>query len=636
MKNILVILVLLFSTITSGQQVNVDSLKELVTSTKSLQDKEDAMWLLLKEVSWSEPTYSMTLLDSLLLIPKVQADSSLLMEVKRYQGKTQRAVGNYVNSLRIYQEHFDYHRRQEDTLQMAISAGQIGIINLFNGNMNLAQEYLLKSHEYYSVKGSQSDIAGANNGLASFYSNMGQTDKAMARYQMALEAYTLAQDTNGMANVHANMGLVLVEQQKYDEAEKNLRLQGKYDSILQTNWGLGFHFDFMGYLFAEQERYDEALENYNIALKIREGEQSHYNIDESRVSLANMHLKLGNYEEAILQAERIFDNKEEQQSLSHQQSAYEILAEAYEAVGNYRQALASHKEYKFISDSIYNRDHLEEIAENDARFNKVEQDNKIDVLNAQNELSAKVLRQKNRTIAIGGISLLLISLLSFLLYRVLSKVNQQKSQLSEALRDKDLLIKEIHHRVKNNLQLVSSLLSMQSRTIVDPSVAGAIEDGKSRVRSMALIHQDLYQNDNLKGVNVKSYLDDLCSELFNTYNVNQQPVELSLDIEDIILDIDTVIPLGLIINELITNSLKYAFPKGEPGKVSITLKRSSDGLVLHVKDNGVGYDLDRANTSNSFGTKLIKALSKQLDGHLDVDSSNGTSIRIKFKKFQLA
>jgi two-component sensor histidine kinase len=153
---------------------------------------------------------------------------------------------------------------------------------------------------------------------------------------------------------------------------------------------------------------------------------------------------------------------------------------------------------------------------------------------------------------------------------------------------------------------------------------------------MALIHQDLYQNDNLKGVNVKSYLEDLCSELFNTYNVNANAVELSLDIEDIILDIDTVIPLGLIINELITNSLKYAFSEEEDGKLSISLKQSTDGLVLHVKDNGIGYDLDKAGTSKSFGTKLIKALSKQLAGEIDVNSSNGTSIKIRFKKFQLA
>ncbi|WP_235295661.1 sensor histidine kinase [Portibacter marinus] len=631
-----VILLLFISTELLVAQ-DYDSLKAVVASSQiELSDKEEAMWQLLKEYSWSDAGYSMTIIDSLLLLPSVNKDSSSYMEVVRYQGKTQRAVGNYVNALDFYQQHFDYHHRNRDTLQMAVSAGQIGIINLFNGNMTLAQDYLLKSHEYYTAKGDLSDIAGANNALASFYSNMDQEEKALERYAMALEAYTEAKDTNGMANVHANTALILIEQKKYEEAERNLKLQGKYDTILGTNWGLGFHHDFMGYLYAEQERYEEALESFKTALKIREGEQSHYNIDESRVSLANTYLKLDRPREAISQAERIFDNKEQQQSLTHQQSAHDILAKAYEKIGDFEKALLHHQEYKSVSDSIYNRDHLEEIALNDAKFNRVEQDNQIALLNAQKEASDRLLSQKNRTIAIGAIGLLLISLLSFLLYRVLKKVNSQKTKLSQALNDKELLIKEIHHRVKNNLQLVSSLLSMQSKNISDPSVAGAIEDGKARVRSMALIHQDLYQKQNLKGVNVSSYLDDLAKELFNTYNINPDRVKLDMDIEDLDLDVDTIIPLGLIINELITNSLKYAFPNGESGTLKIKLHQEPEGLLLEVADDGVGFDADLINGKKSFGTKLIKALSRQLDGDIEMTSENGTNIQIRLRKYEMA
>ena len=629
-----IFLVLLCSLLHSQKD---DSLKLLVLSSDiALAEKEDAMWSLLKEYSWSDAGYSMTLLDSLLKIPSVERDSTKFMEVIRYQGKTQRAVGNYVNALEIYQKHFDYHERIKDTLNMAVSASQIGIINLFNGNMNLAQEYLLKSHEFYTAKGSLSDIAGANNGLASFYSSMEQEEKALERYGMALEAYREAKDTNGMANVHANTALILIDQKKFDEAERNLRLQGKFDSILGTNWGLGFHHDFMGYLYAEQERFKEAMESYQTALTIREGEQSHYNIDESRVSLANTFLKLDRPREAIDQAEQLFENREKQRSLSHMQSAHDILASAYEDIGNFQQALFHHKEYKSVSDSIYNRDHIEEISLNDAKFNKVEQDNEIELLNAQKIASDSLIKQKNRTIAIGAVGLALISLLSFLLYRVLQNVNTQKSKLAQALNDKELLIKEIHHRVKNNLQLVSSLLSMQSRTIKDPSVAGAIEDGKSRVRSMALIHQDLYQNNNLKGVNVNSYLDDLTQELFNTYNINADQVRLEMEIEELDLDVDTIIPLGLIINELITNSLKYAFPNGQSGVLKVRLFKNEEELILEISDNGIGYDVNVAKEKKSFGTKLIHALSRQLDGEMKVISEDGTRIQISFKKFEMA
>ncbi len=620
-----------------AQASNFDSLKSIVSSSAiSLNDKEEEMWQLVEEFSWTDAGYTMTLLDSLSTLSTVKSDSSKIMKITRYHGKTQRAVGNYVNSLDYYQQHFDYHSRTRDTLNMALSASQIGILNLFSGNMGIAQEYLLKAHSFYTLKGTSSDIAGANNGLANFYIDMGQKEKAVERYGMALEAYTAAKDTNGMANVHANTALILIEEKKFEEAERNLLLQGKYDSIIGTNWGLGFHHDFMGYLYSEQGRYDEAMASYETALTIREGEQSHYNIDESRTSLSRMLLKLERPQEAISQAVKIFDNKEKQQSLSHLLSANEILSEAYEQTGNYKQALYHHKEFKVVSDSIYNRDHIAEIAANDAKFDRVGQDNEIALLNTEKLSSQKLIKQKNRTIIFAVLGMLLVSILSFMLFRVLKKVRLQRSRLADALSDKELLIKEIHHRVKNNLQLVSSLLSMQSRTISDPSVSSAIEDGKSRVRSMALIHQDLYQNNNLNAVNVASYLDDLSKELFSTYNIDEDRINLELDIEDLELDLDSIIPLGLIINELITNSLKYAFPNDKSGLLRIKLRQVEEELVLNFSDNGIGYDIESVSQNKSFGTRLIKALTKQLDGQVAVASQNGTSVEIRMNNFETA
>ena len=345
---------------------------------------------------------------------------------------------------------------------------------------------------------------------------------------------------------------------------------------------------------------------------------------------------MGRHKEAISEAKQLFDNVELQRSLTHQQSGHRLLAEAYESVGEYALALKHHRDFKMISDSIYNRDKLEEITENDARFNRVEQESKIALLNSENQSNSALLDQKNRTIAIGGASLVLITLLSFFLYRLLSKVSNQKEMLSNALKDKDLLIKEIHHRVKNNLQLVSSLLSLQSKSIDDPTVSDAIAEGKARVRSMALIHQDLYQRDNLTGVNVNSYLDDLCNELFASYKVDNEHVKLNLDIIDITLDVDTVIPMGLIINELITNSLKYAFPNNRKGNLSISLQQIKDELHLSVSDDGVGYSASENTSKKSFGSTLIRALSKQLDGTLKIDHEKGTKVSMVFKKFVIS
>ena len=136
----------------------------------------------------------------------------------------------------------------------------------------------------------------------------------------------------------------------------------------------------------------------------------------------------------------------------------------------------------------------------------------------------------------------------------------QNTIVFEALKEKDFLLREIHHRVKNNLQVISSLLSLQARQIGDKNIQKAINEGRSRVRSMALIHQNLYQNENLTGVSVERYLSNLLSELFDTYKVDSDKITLHFNIQDIDLDVDTMVPFGLILNELISNCLKHAFP----------------------------------------------------------------------------
>ena len=186
--------------------------------------------------------------------------------------------------------------------------------------------------------------------------------------------------------------------------------------------------------------------------------------------------------------------------------------------------------------------------------------------------------------------------------------------------------------MKNNLQIVTSLLSLQGRSLNDESALEAINAGKSRVRSMALIHQSLYQRENLTGVNVKEYVEKLTSELFHTYGVDEARVELTHQIEVEELDVDTLVPLGLIINELITNALKYAFPKDRSGKLIVALIRENSELLLKVIDDGVGFEKE-AVRENAFGQKLIASLTKQLKGEISVDSHHGTSVQLLVKSF---
>lgn len=311
-------------------------------------------------------------------------------------------------------------------------------------------------------------------------------------------------------------------------------------------------------------------------------------------------------------------------------SSHELLAKIYAQQNQYAKAIKYKDINKKLTNQYYDNLQAQNILFLEAEFNRKEQEIAINELNRSNIIKEENLERKNAYLKIGTVILSVISLLLLFLYRLYKKINIQKEIISKSLTEKDLLLREIHHRVKNNLQLVSSLLTMQGRSIDDAATIQAINEGKSRVRSMALIHQDLYNKDNLTAISVKQYVEKLATELFMTYDISDDKIKLSMDVDNIDLDVDTVVPLGLIINELITNSLKYAWPENDKGNLDISLKQTSDKIRLSIKDDGVGYDSAKVK-NDSFGSTLVSALTLQLNGELSISNDNGTETKIEFQ-----
>jgi len=316
--------------------------------------------------------------------------------------------------------------------------------------------------------------------------------------------------------------------------------------------------------------------------------------------------------------------------LANKKHLYFIGSKYYKKIGNHKLANELLEKYVSVNDSLTNFENIQ-IAKNlESEFEFEKSNLRIATLEKQELLSQKDLTRQRYLLLGGGAALGLISLLSFFLFGQNNKIKKQKEIIEKALSEKDTLLREIHHRVKNNLQLVSSLLTLQSRSITDQSAIAAINDGKARVRSMALIHQNLYSRENLTGISVDNYIDKLCEEIFNTYNIQNNRITLESNIQKIELDVDTVVPLGLIINELLSNSLKYAFPDERSGKISINLKKEKNQLILKISDNGVGMLETTFDKSTSFGNRLIKILTEQLDGTFTMSSSQGTQVEIVF------
>lgn len=207
-----------------------------------------------------------------------------------------------------------------------------------------------------------------------------------------------------------------------------------------------------------------------------------------------------------------------------------------------------------------------------------------------------------------------------------------EERIRASLREKEALLKEIHHRVKNNLQVVSSLLGLQSRAVADAETRKMFQESQDRVHSMALLHESLYQSHNLSQIDFPEYIRQLAAHLFHSYGVAAERIHLQTDLDDLSLHLDAAVPCGLIINELISNSLKYAFPDGREGKIRIELRGLSDGSTrLVVADNGVGLraDIDWVNT-RSLGLRLVRTLAQQLGAQLEVNTAEGMEVRLAF------
>jgi PAS domain S-box-containing protein len=214
---------------------------------------------------------------------------------------------------------------------------------------------------------------------------------------------------------------------------------------------------------------------------------------------------------------------------------------------------------------------------------------------------------------------------------ITERVRAEK-QLEASLQEKEVLLKEIHHRVKNNLQVISSLLYLQSKSIEGQEALEMFQESQDRVRSMALVHERLYQSPDLARIDFAEYVRNLASYLFRSYGVHSNLIQLRINVDDVSLGIDMAVPCGLILNELVSNSLKHAFPNGREGEIRIELCSGDDNeLALVVSDNGVGFpkDLDFRGME-SLGLQLVNTLVDQLGGTIELDRSDGTAFEIVF------
>jgi len=315
------------------------------------------------------------------------------------------------------------------------------------------------------------------------------------------------------------------------------------------------------------------------------------------------------------------------------------------ALDNFPSALAHYKLYKMVSDSNKSELLRKQLGELQLQFDVEHKDQHIAMLTQQSQLQENRIRIESiyRKVFIGGLAVLFVFLAlvysryliktrnNIIMERKQGEINSQNELLKNLVNEKEWLLKEIHHRVKNNLQIVISLLNTQSAFLENEDALSAIKNSQHRMHAMSLIHQRLYQTDNLGAIDVVSYIRELIDYLKQSFGPNQQ-IDYLLDLAPMKLDVAEAVPLGLILNEAICNAIKYAFGPGKRGEIKVILKEIyQDRYLLKITDNGIGLpDNFDIMESKSLGMSLMQGLTDQLGGVFTIEYENGLSISVEF------
>lgn len=478
--------------------------------------------------------------------------------------------------------------------------------------------------------------------LARVYRANNQPKKSIDTYNKALSISKANKDYETSLVIQMNIGNVYLGMNQYKQAlqyyNSGLKETGLCDckarkSILWSNIGFAhYHLNNAKALkYAANKAEAELINKSNLGLitdvEILKG---------ASYQLSNNNVKAIYHLEKALKLAKANNFKEKLVMISS------ILSKSYVAAGKKNELDELLAETISTKDSLYNKDMAASMAEMEVRYETKLKEQKLEEANAQNALKEKYINDvevRNRWLIVLFIIGVLLAITSFWLLLRSKKTEKEvaikNTELAKLLDQKKLLLKEIHHRVKNNLQTVSSLLNLQTRASDNQVVRKAMVEGQTRLKSISLLHQKLYQHEQLTKIEMDDYINDLARYIIKNFNNLNKRIELKTNAKDVVLDLDTAIPLGLILNELITNSIKYSFAEVDEGEIEISLKKLAEenNYELKVSDNGEGLpqNLD-IETLPSMGLKLVKSLSRQIHGSFETLVDNKAHFIVKFKE----
>ena len=569
-------------------------------------------------------------LDALALYRQL-SDKKGVSRVSRYLGQDYMDNGIYPEAKLHLDEAL---KTAEEINDKQLQASAYDIFSAFYNAQTNSVEAAKASYAYLKIIEEIQDTASLGGALGTLGENLVTSGNLAEGHKYLVRSLEIATRNNNNAQMqmgnmalgefHLKSGNLLAAKDFFIKTRNLAEIAGDGRSV-------GYNYSLLGNVYRQMGKYHEALEQYLLAIEHSDQEIRSGRILEIYAHIGFVNTMLGKHNLAKAAFLEVGNPYNPPGTALLRKTYFEGLYKLDSATGNWKNAYTNYKIYVALEDSNFNKETLRTLVASQTQYEADKKEAAIKAVQEKKDLVLQGESRRQRNIKNAAFIILGTVLLFFaLLYKQRNRIAREKKKSDYLVQEKELLLREIHHRVKNNLEVVSSLLALQSAQISDLDTKEAMLESQNRVQSIGIVHQKLYQGTNLGAIEMKDYFMNLSESILDSFGAEGR-INVLCKMENLEVDIDTAVPLGLIVNELLTNSFKYAYPNGQKGNVIVTLQRPVPGkLYLEFSDDGVGKSAVTQGTG--FGSQLILLLTQQLDGTMREDTAKGTSIFFEFKE----
>lgn len=561
-------------------------------------------------------------------LAKANENKSWQAQFSESTGRMHANLGNLDSASVYFEQALNTYKAEKNLRGEATTLFKMAWLHQRRGEFEAA---LQDNLEALKLMEAINDEAGIADALGRISGDLYNQEKYAEAYDYAQRAIVISRQggyNNELPYLLYSLGYAALGLKEYDSALT--AFDEALEWVQKLELGLASEADMhnsRGNALKKAGRYELAIEAYQKAMKNAASASYLGGMLASKANLGEVYYRTEAYEDALPFLLEVVAMNEEHDMGMNLTENYNHLSNTFEQLGDYQNALVFERKARAMRDSTASEASDAAMSELLTRYETEQKEATIALQQAEISQQRQI-----QWLSFGLVGLLAIFAMSF--YRNARARKKINALLSAKNEENELLLKEIHHRVKNNLEVVSSLLALQSAQIDDPKVKDAMLEGQNRVHSIGIVHQKLYQGTNIAAVEMKDYFINLSDSILDTFGADDR-VTIECAMNQLELDIDTAVPLGLIVNELLTNALKYAFPDGRKGKIRIEMNATEDASIsLKIADDGIG--ISGAAQGTGFGSQLVALLTRQLDGSLRQEANDGTIVYLDFRTKRLA